>query len=144
MIPPSTRSAAPVIPEDCSEARKTTKLAISSCRRNRRRTEDIPGPAMNSFSKSGNVLPDFKTPCEISASSLGLGPGINAFTVTAVPAAISAKPRARPSTADLQVIHAVIFCATKLSPGGKAAGRSGAEQNATPALLDHLGQIVAS
>jgi len=49
----------------------------------------------------------------------GLGPGTNAFTVTAVPAAISARPRANPRTADLQVIQAVIVSATEVLPGEK-------------------------
>ncbi len=93
--------AAPVVAEACSDARYTTMLATSSVGRGaQQRRGAIAGDEVASRGLDV-VFADPTSVRNVSRPSLIVGPGSTLFTVTPVPAAVSAAPRANATWAVL-------------------------------------------
>src|ERR1044071_2075121 len=103
--PPSTRTDAPVVADACSEERYTTMFATSSLVANRLSSDDGRIVRKKSFSICSKFLPDCLPTCStnFSTPSDRVGPGNTAFTVTPVPATVSARPRETASCAVLVI-----------------------------------------
>src|SRR6478672_2159504 len=101
--PPSTRTAAPVVADACSDDKYTTMLATSSFVANLLSSDDGRMVRKKSFSICSKLLPDCFPTCStnFSTPSDRVGPGSTAFTVTPVPATVSASPRETASCAVL-------------------------------------------
>src|SRR5258708_26381592 len=99
--PPSTRRAAPLVAEDSGLQTYTTRFATSSVVAKRLSSEVGRMLVKNSFSNSANGLPPLNWLTNSSTPSDCVGPGSTAFTVTAVPPQVSARPRETASCAVL-------------------------------------------
>ena len=96
IVPPSTRSAAPLVADDAGLATYVTIAATSSGVANRCSKDVGRAVLKNSFSTVFALYPDLAA---ISATKSPtprerVGPGSTLFTVIPVPAVVSAKPRA--------------------------------------------------
>ena len=93
--PPSARSAAPLIADANGLATNATTDATSSGVAKRRRIELGRAFSKNSFSTSSRATPFSvaRRRTNSATPSDSVGPGSTAFTVTAVPAVVSARPR---------------------------------------------------
>src|SRR6266849_3890003 len=93
--PPSALRAAPFVAEESGLQRNTTRAATSSGRAKRRNNEL--GRTLRKNSASNSALVCFEDAAIRSTNSFApseaVGPGNTVFTVTPVPAVVSAKPR---------------------------------------------------
>src|ERR1700686_2399152 len=101
--PPSTRNAAPFVAEARGLHTYATRLATSSVVANRLSREVGRTISKNSFSNSANGRPPLNLATNSSTPADRVGPGNTAFTVTPVPAQVSAIPRDTASCAVLVI-----------------------------------------
>jgi hypothetical protein len=92
--PPSSRTAAPLIPDTRGLHTKATTDAISSTVSNRFSNDVGRTRAKNPRSNSLKLLPPDSRSAKPSCPSDRVGPGSTELTVTPVPAVVSASPRA--------------------------------------------------